>query len=354
MDAIPQNSSNDSVPVDPTSCSPYESDDYAYVALASAISASVSFIASTFVIFLIIYFRKWKFVSQRLILYLAISSLLASISTMVHRVDYHNQTSSFYTNFCIFGGFFEQVTSWMVLNSVTTITTYLFIIVTFQRDTKKLEAVYFLLIFAFPILISLIPFVQSSYGRSGAWCWIRNEERFTCEYFSLGEYFIFALWFIPVHILLAALLIMYVIILILIRLNMDQNNPWKKKISLEIRKEYHMIAIRLIAYPFIYLLLSTFPLMNRIQNVIELGQPRLVLWYMAAIAFPLAGGLIGLAYALDPDTRKKLSRAHFQAALREWKKEDNCEEYPVHSESEESFHTTYAKSGTGRRLQAEV
>ena len=330
------------------SCSPYDSPDYARVALASALSASVSLIAASFVVFVIIFFKKWKFTTQRLVLYLAISSLLASISTIVHRVDYQNQTTAFYTNFCTFGGFFEQVTSWMVLNAIMVITTYLFVLMAFQKDTKKLEMiVYIPLVFVFPLLISLIPFVGSSYGRSGAWCWIRTEERGTCDLFSLGQYFIFALWFVPVHVLLAVLIIMYIIVLICIRPNRRRKLAWEKKMTEEDWKKNRKHAIRLVAYPFIYILLSCFPLMNRIQSGIERGRPSLVFWYMSAIAFPLAGGLIGLAYVLDPKTRRRLTRAHFQAAFREWRKTDECSEYPINLEREPSLQSHYIlRAGT--------
>jgi len=331
---ISNGTATDAMP--PTSCSPYDSPDYAKVALVSAISASASLLASVFVIFIIVFYKKWKFISQRLILYLAISSLLASLSTIIHRVDYNNEMSTFYTDFCIFAGFFEQVTSWMVLNAITVLTTYLFVMTAFQKDVKKLEVLFLLLIFVFPILISLIPFIKSSYGRSGAWCWIRNEDRETCEEFPLGMFFIFVLWFVPVHILLLSLIIMYIIILVCIRPHKKKYTSWEKKVPEETRKENRKQAIRLVAYPCIYLFLSSFPLMNRIQSGVEQGEQSLAFWYMAAAMFPLAGGLIGLVYALDPETRKRLSCSHFRVGLREWRKKE-VNEYPVMEDLEESL-----------------
>ena len=324
----------------PTNCSPYESPAYAKVALASAISASASLLASVFVIFIIVFYKKYNFISQRLILYLAISSMLSSISSMVHRVNYNNEMSTFYTNFCIFAGFFEQTTSWMVLNAITVLTTYLFVLVSFQKDIKKLEVLFILLIFLFPIVISLIPFIESSYGESGAWCWIRSEDRTTCEEHPLGRILIFIMWFAPVHILLLAMVVMYIVILTCIRPNQWKYKPWGKKITEDTRKENRKQAIRLVAYPSIYLFLSCFPLMNRIQNGVERGEPSLAFWYMSAVMFPLAGGLIGLAYALDPETRKRLSCAHCREALKQWRK-DECKEYPVTEDLEESLPTKH-------------
>lgn len=269
-----------------TSCSPYDDPAYAKVALASAISALISLAASCFVIFIIILFKKWKFFPQRLILYLAIAALMTSFSTILHRVDYENQTTSFYKNFCTFGGFFEQVTSWMLLNAITIITIYLFALAVFKRETGKWEVFYIILIFVFPVLISLIPFIRLSYGRAraGAWCWIRTEERENCENFLLGQFFIFFLWFIPLYIILVALIIMYIIILISLNWgSCTKKKNWGKDKTAEtkhLQEVNKRNAISLIAYPILYFFQEIFPLMNRIQNAVQHNQPSLVFWYM--------------------------------------------------------------------------
>ena len=341
------NETDNSTAAASTSCSPYDHPDYARVALTSSVSAILSLAASFFVIFIIILFKKWNFVSQRLILYLAIASLMTSFSTVLHRIDYDNQTSSIYVRFCTFGGFFEQVTSWMLLNSIVVITVYLFALAVFAKDTKKLEPLYGLMIFLFPILLGLFPFIKSSYGLSGAWCWIRIEDRRTCEHFLLGEYFIFALWFVPLYITLGVLVVMYVIILVKLIWKNYSMKKWHREVTAETQ---HLLGVNrrtsmsLIAYPLLYFFLGIFPLMNRIQNGIDPEHPVLALWYMAALAFPLTGGLIGIAYALDVETRQRLTWVQIRAAFRQWKEKDSVE-YPVTYVNEDIPETGYQMDG---------
>ena len=270
-----------------------------------------------------------------MILYLTIASLLTSFSTILHRVDYNNETTEFYRHFCIFGGFFEQMTSWMLLNSVSCITIYLFAMAVLNKDTEKLEVAYVLAIFLFPFLINWIPFIHSSYGRAGAWCWIRIEEMDdNCTRFTLGKYFIFILWFVPLYVILTVLVVMYVFIIISLKWGVcSKHKYWgqgkattKGKDLLETNKHN---TYSLLTYPLIFLVLEIFPLMNRIQNAAHHNQPSLVFWYMSALAFPLTGGLIGIAYALDARTRRRLTWPHVRLAFTDWTKKDKCSEYPI-------------------------
>ena len=311
-------------------CTIYDSRAYVYVAIASVASAFVSLLAGCFVIVILILFKKHHFFSQRLILYLAITTLLASISTIVHRVDYNNQESEFYVNFCRFGGFLEQNTSWMQLNAISSITIYLFVNAIFKKGTEKLEPLYVFLIFFFPLLFNWIPFIQGSYGRAGAWCWIRSKERGTCNDFILGRWLQFILWFIPLYIILVILIGLYVTILISLN---RANRQWANEPSSMKSKTFRKLAknnlIPLIAYPLIYFLLNIPAFMNRVQNYVHPNDPELALWYLSALISPLQGGVIAIAYTLDPGTRKRLNWIEIKAAMKRWVQKERYEEYPL-------------------------
>lgn len=315
--------------------SPYESQAFTGIAIASAASALFSLLASCFVIGVMVLLKKWRFFSQRLILYLAVAAILTSVATILHRVDYSSNSSSnngttlsssssFYDGFCVFGGFLEQVTSWIFLNANTSITAYLFASVIFHARTERFEPLYFVFIFIFPLSFNWIPFVTSSYGPSGAWCWIRTEERgggggegSSCdETHTPGPYLIFVLWFVPLYATLSVLLVLYA--LILRRLYRD-SRQWTDDPTVEVqelRRRAKQDVLPLMAYPLIYLSLSIPPLVNRIQTLVSPGEPVLALWYLSAFSFPLEGGLIAVAYALDPETRRRLRWSHMRAELR--------------------------------------
>ena len=323
---------------------PYDSVDYAYVAVASAVSAFITVVASCFVIFILVLYKRWKYFAQRLVLYLSIAALLTGISTVLHRVDYSNEMSDFYLRFCTFGGFLEQITSWMILNAIVAITMYLFMSVIMKRNTEKLEVLYVSFIFLFPFLFNWIPFIHSSYGRSGAWCWIRSSDRLTCEDHVFGKVLIFVLWFVPLYVILISVVILYLIILV--KLHRD-NKKWSDKQTNEqtnFNKTQRQL-IPLMAYPFIYIILSIPPLINRIQGLVNPDNPNLVLWYFSAISFPLQGGLIAIAYSLDPATRKKLTRQKFKDAFKSYtRKKTVIREYPAESTMDKSYHSSqYSK-----------
>lgn len=313
-------------------CSPYNNatyaTTYARVAFASAGSAIVTLVACCLVIFTMILFKKWKFFSQRLILYLTIAGILSSIANILHRVDFDLHRTAAISRFCAFGGFLEQVTSWIFLNANSTITFYLFANVVLKKSTERLEVLYVLFIFLFPLTFNWIPFTQRAYGQAGAWCWIRSDD-FNCNPFEFGQWSIFTLWFIPLYSILLILVVMYLVILCTLH---RMSREWTKDPTLEAREMRNKVKydiIPLMAYPCIKIILSIPALINRVQNFVSPNNPVLALWYMSALAFPLQGGLIAIAYALDPDTRKRLNWVSIREAFRECAGRNKKTEYPV-------------------------
>ena len=323
-------SMNTSCPQDPP---PYTRHEYAIVAGLSAASAFISLLASCFIISLIVLFKKWRFFAQRLVLYLAISVLLESISTIIHRVDYNNETSDFYVRFCQFSAFVEHNTSWMELMAVVSITLYIFVCAVFSKRTDRLELVYLFFIFVFPILFNWIPFTVNGYGRAGAWCWIRNENIFTCEEFVAGQVLQFVLWYVPLYVILIILIGLYVTILI--KIHWYDRRKWTGSSYNDDDKHLHTQMSKeirsLLWYPFIYFMINLIPLINRIHGLAKPNNPSLTLWILAALLFPIQGGFIALAFTLDPDTRKRLKWMHIKAAAKELcrKSGKTVSEYPA-------------------------
>lgn len=301
------------------SCSPYDSTSYVVVAAVSAGLSGLSLILLSGVIFILVLFKKWRFFSQRLILYLATSSILVNIGIILHRVDYYNQTTDFYVKFCEFGGFLDQVANWMLLMSVCSITTFVFLKIFFNKNTEKLEFLYLFLIFAFPLTFAWIPFIWGAYGRAGAWCWIRFEERGTCEPYYTGQVLQYMLWFGPLYVLMFILIIIYV--LLLFRLY-RKPNEWTREYdvtnTLQRKKMTPHDLKPLIVYPLLYFLLNIFPFINRTYNLVITDSPILALWYLSALANPSMGTLITVAYCMDPETRKRLNLKHIRGATMEW------------------------------------
>ena len=328
--------------MDSNCSSPYTDHAYAIVAGLSAASAFISLLASCFIVFLIVLFKKWAFFSQRLVLYLAISVILESVATIIHRVDYNNETSDFYVRFCQFSAFLEHNTSWMELMAVVSITLYIFVCAMFNKRTDRLELVYVFFTFAFPLLFNWIPFTVDSFGRAGAWCWIRNEDIYTCEQIKAGQILQFVLWYVPLYVILVVLICLYVAILV--KIHWYDPRTWKGNYKPEeehYRSQMSKEIRSLLWYPFIYFMINLIPLINRIHGLARPNNPSLALWIIHSLLFPIQGGFIALAFTLDPDTRKRLKPAHIRAAAKELKNVSNVEEYPLQhiSSSEEKSYT---------------
>ena len=299
---------------------PYTQHEYAIVAGLSAASAFISLLASCFIVSLIVLFKKWRFFTQRLVLYLAVSVILESVATIIHRVDYKNETSEFYVRFCQFSAFVEHNTSWIELMAVVSITLYIFVCAVFSKRTDRFELLYVFFIFFFPLLFNWIPFTVDAYGRAGAWCWIKSEDIYTCNSTNLpGQILQFVLWYVPLYVILIILIGLYVTILAKIHWydprkykvskHRDDLEQIHQKISKEIRS--------LIWYPFIYFMINLIPLINRIYGLARSNNPSLALWILAALFFPIQGGFIALVFTLDPDTRKRLTVVQIRAAAKE-------------------------------------
>lgn len=307
-------------------CSLYNNRDFVVVAIVNAAVAFISFLACTLAIFIIILFKKWQFFSQRLILYLIISSMLVSIATILHRVDYNEQDSTASGGFCAFSAFAGQVTAWYSLMAISAITVYLFIGAVWNKSTEKQEPLYIFFIFAFPLTFNWIPFIRQSYGRAGVWCWIRTLDYRDCSFFRFGQALQLVLYYIPLFTVLAILVTLYLIILCKLQIN---KRHWKGTVEQETNQKDKMRSetLFLLAYPIIYIILSVPLILNRIQSWVVPTTPSFVLWYLSGICHPLIGLIFTLAFTLHADTRHRLRWSHIRAAFRNYNSSKGVSEY---------------------------
>jgi len=296
--------------------SPFSDKIYSIIPAVTAVVGFFSLLASLFTIFVIILFKQHKIFNQRLILYLAITTAMFSVCVVIQRVDYQQETGKFYTGFCVFSGFLNQVSSWMILSAVTCITLSLIIRAFFQRDPESLDKLSVLLIFVFPFTFNWIPFIREAYGKSGAWCWIRSLDKCMEEVFLFGKTLQLVLWYIPLYLVILVQIVLFVLVTVkLFRYKkystIGEYVPYNRKDQQELIKE----AMPMLSYPVIYFIVNIFPLVNRIYGYINPTSPSPVIWFLSGIFLPLIGILVALAYCLDPQNRRRLNRANFREAF---------------------------------------
>ena len=302
------------------SCSTYSGEDYIVVGILHTVFGALSFLATLFVICLIVLFKKYRFFVQRLVLYLSIAAMLFALVDTIRNVDYMPQNEAT-ERYCQAVGFINQCSHWAVLLAVCMLT--LDILLRLRLDTpdkyeatKQFEFFYIAVIVFVPLSLNWVPFVFGAYGRAGDWCWIRNSlDPPDCSTWITGVILQFTLWWSPFVLLGLSLVGSYLVIIIKLQV---EKRKWRGRYHPEeqINRKYLRKEIRSIVwFPIIFIIFNIFSLINRIQTSVS-DSPALVLWILDAVITPLQGGFIALAYALDPETRKRLNWRDLCAACR--------------------------------------
>ena len=300
-------------------CSVFHSWDYVKVAIVSSASASLSVLCCLAVIMLIFLLKKHYFFIQRLVLYLSLAALFNSLSIVarLYRIGLHEKPDDeVLKDICKIAAFVDQTTMCSQFMAFSVITFTLLMRAVFRRNTSRLEPLYFILIFFFPVAFNWIPFLHHTYGEAGAWCWIRavNYDD-NCSEHVFGTYLRFVLWYVPSYILLISMMLAYLFIVISVT---RQKHRWTGRYdpeAIKIREQMRNEVWPLLFYPIGLFVLNIFPLINRIQDSIHDSQPIYVLWLLHAIFSPLQGGYIAMVFTLDRETRRRLTFSNLSAII---------------------------------------
>ena len=325
---------SNSTTLTPGNCSPYDASIYSVVAAVTAASGAISLIANIFALALIILFQRWSFFDQRLVLYLILANILSATSNVLLRIDYNNEMDPPYEHFCQFSGFLAQITGWMVLNTYICITAFLLLKVNFNINPERLDIAAVLLIFASPLVIAWIPFVPNVYGKAGAWCWIKSVERNQhCETILVGQIMQILLWYLPLYLVLGALIVIYSIVVVKACRN---KKKWRIDQSDESERQKAVkYSLILMAYPLIYFITNIIPLINRLQGLFKPNDPSLVLWFLSGIFYPQQGTGVALIFLWS--LRDMMRMSGIKSAWDKWFHRVKIKEYPAFTDAEQSI-----------------
>ena len=305
-------------------CSVFDGPDYVIVAIISSSSAFLSVICCIIVIGLIFLLKKHSFFIQRLVLYLSLAALVNSLSIFLRLYRLGDEQQSEIEGLCITAAFIDQTSIWSLFMAFTALTFTLLMAVVFHKSTVRLEGLYIVLIVFLPLTFNWIPFIDNTYGRAGAWCWIRNQNyEDNCTEHKFGIVLQLALWYIPGYVLLGVLLIVYLVIVFSV---VRQKFSQSKKDDVETKK-LHEEVWPLLFQPIGLFILNIFPLTNRIYGSLISDDPIYALWILHALFSPLQGGYIALVYILDRATLRRLTFNNFRAFFK--KSSDVVRDYPA-------------------------
>ena len=258
------------------------------------------------VITVIVGFKKYSFFSQRLILYLAIAAFFHSLSYSLARVNYYTPRY-LYDDYCYFGGFVNLYSSWVEVLALCSLTFNVFLNAVMDRwPAFWLQYGYLAVMYILPLLWCWLPFLDHTFATTTGWCDFRVVDE-KCDRFLYGYILRFAVWYVPVYVVLFICFLATVIAAVRIHRRSKMwfgiYNPDRQQSDLRLKNEVKP----LIWYPIVYLFLTVFSLANSIDIAVNPEKNSIALWYLHVLTSPLRGAFIAVVYTLDPETRKRIS-----------------------------------------------
>ncbi|VDI25966.1 Hypothetical predicted protein [Mytilus galloprovincialis] len=218
---------------------------------------------------------------------------------------------------CHFQAWFLQFFDFSVLLWVACITFNLFMNVVRRTTTEKFEWLYHVFCWGVSLVLSLLPFINDHYGPAGAWCWIESDIGW-----RVGIYYG------PLFVILIGLVITYLYIVYSLY---RKASSWQGTYDPDTERQKQMLKedIKpLTAYPFVYIAVSIFPLINRIQNAVAPDSPVFALVVLQALSSPLQGAVNAVVYGLDRETFSRLTPSQIKIAIqRKFQRNEGIQEY---------------------------
>ena len=315
-----------------TSCPSYEGTHFKILAAIRAGIGTASAVCCLVVIIVIFFYKKYKFFTQRLVLYLAVAAFFQSLCYPLGRVNYYTDRAVI-DHYCYFAGYIYQYSNWTEVLCIVCITANISTVAAIRKQTARLEVLYVLFIFLLPLLWCWVPFLHATYGTAGPWCGIRTLTE-DCEYFNFGRILSLATWTGPLYLILTVAFVVTCISACRVH---RAAKRWSGKFSPEMQAQLQETAKQikpLLWYPVIYMLLETPTLVNQIYHVYDPRSQIMPLWYLETVFGPPRGAFIALVYAFDSETRARVRCRHFCAAWWSCCKPNKVTEYPVVIERE--------------------
>ena len=298
---------------------------YCYLMFAvRELSAVLSLVSSCFVVFVMWLFKRYLFDTQRLILYLTLSSLFSSLMYIVTEV-YRFFSSS--NQGCAAFIFFLTFSIWSVIIWNLNITVKLFHnIVIWKTSPKWFEKVFILNALFFPLLLSLITILPQFIQEITFQCQWNSWNASTDFNIQGARAFYGSIWVVPSSLAFLFVITAYItIFLIMVRRKI-------KKQDREVSKALIQDIKSLILYPVVILASYFFPLLLALINLIGFTIEIRYLYFlilMAAFTRPLLGLLISIVYISRKDNYKQLNLKEIELEFLSHLKRTKVKEYPV-------------------------
>ena len=297
--------------------------DQILIALSSTGTASMLTCFTGVLIVMIL--KLYKKFAYRLATYQVLAALFFSFTLSLELMALHYDSKSVFSRrACEAVGFLTQYSTWVKLMFTACLTFHLFCLAVFFKNFQKLETVYIFVSVLSPLLHAWIPFINDSFGISGAWCWIRGWKNDCAkEKYTPGLIEQFALWYGPFFLvaLIDALAIILMVTVLMLRAFLEKRNSRSQSSEpLLVRKrDQKKEALRqlmpLLIYPLLFLVLIVFAMVDRVYGAVA-----------KTASYPLA--IIHAVFGLSWGFFAGLALILHLCLLREWSKKKRKTFFP--------------------------
>lgn len=243
-------------------------------------TASISVFMCVITITLVFVYRLHKHFTYRLASYQVLSAMCFSASLIV-QISLINRNLNNDDTLCETLGFFVEYFMWVKLLFTVSLVIHFYVLAIHSKNLQKFEPIYILISVFVPFLYVWIPFIKSTYGKAGAWCWIKDWRKDCAKANDkTGVIEQFVLWYGPLYASLtaSAIIAIYVGITLTRRAYSNKNHSETGPLlSNTIQREntHNQAAVKqlipLLAYPVIFYLLALVPVINRIYDAISMN-----------------------------------------------------------------------------------
>ena len=239
--------------------------------------------------------KLYHSLTQRLYGYLTLANAIYSTVFIVQYFAKDYEQSLVFPIPCVIAGFLMQYTGWVVLLLTTAITVHLFLLIVYNKkvDGKRIEIFYILLGVGLPLLLCWIPFINSTYGLSGDWCWIRWDDfnalnatsSSECPLYLQGLIEKMVLWSGPVVLLVlgSSAAIAYMMVVLILRAR--RRNTYD-----DLEEQYRALlkeALPLLTFPVAFYIICILEISYHIHYAIHFHAPDFGFWLVGAICEPV-------------------------------------------------------------------
>ncbi|XP_073768396.1 si:dkey-100n23.5 isoform X1 [Danio rerio] len=259
-------------------------------------TGTFSILACFFMLCLIWLLRRNNSLAQKMVINLTVAALFDSVAYVMG--ESHPEGS-----LCNFQAWWLTYFDWTALVWVCLITFNLYLNLVREIRTEHYRIRYHVVAWGVPVIMSTIPLMAGYYGPAGAWCWITDDH--------VG--WRFGIWYIPLFSLIIVMICCYARIICVanerMRSWLGTFNPERERRKISLAEETRPLKW----YPSVYLLVSIFPLINRLHNAAYPKDPVFSLTLLHVLSAPLHG--LANALVFGKDTWSQMSVTGIKMAI---------------------------------------